>query len=130
MSNHTGQEGVAKFADSAIAELRSFTVTETAETVDDTVKGDAWRTNKVTLKSWTAEAVALWDETDTNGQQACTIGAEGVFTFCFEGDTAGDTIQTGTGIVTERSIESPEDGLVPINLSIQGTGALVEGVAT
>jgi hypothetical protein len=126
MATHTGNEGVVKIGANTVAEVRSFTVTETAETVDDTVKGDTYRTKKVTFKSWTAEVGVLWDETDTSGQGAMTVGTEVTLNLYPEGDTSGDTYLTGQAIITEREITSDLDGLVEASLSCEGNGALTE----
>lgn len=126
MATHTGNEGVLKIGANTMAEVKSFTVTETADTAEDTAKGDDWRTFKTTFKSWTGEVEVHWDETDTTGQEACTIGAEVTVGLYFEGDASGDTYHTGSAIITERSIESPDDGIVSMKLSLKGNGALTQ----
>jgi predicted secreted protein len=126
MATHTGNEGTLKIGASTMAEIKSFTVTESADVAEDTAKGDDWRTFKTTFKSWSAEIEVHWDETDTTGQGACTIGAEVTVGLYFEGATAGDVAHTGSAIITERGIESPEDGIVPMKISLKGNGALVE----
>lgn len=124
MANHLGNEGTVKFAANAIAEIKSFEITETADTVEDTVMGDSWKTHQVTHKDWSAQVTVLWDETDTLGQAACTIGASGAFAFYPEGAGSGDTYLSGTGLVTSRQISSQHNGLVEMTLQVKGTGAL------
>jgi hypothetical protein len=124
MATHTGNEGILKIGASSMAEIKSFSVTISAAVAEDTAKGDDWRTYKKTFLSWTAEVEAHWDATDTTGQGACTIGATASLDLYFGGDASGATHHTGSAIVTERSIESPEDGIVPMKLSLQGTGEL------
>lgn len=124
MANHLGNEGSVKFGANAIAEIKTFEITETADTVEDTVMGDTWKTHQVTHKGWSGSVTVLWDETDTNGQAACTIGASGTFSFYPEGSGSGDTYLTGTGLVTSRAIASQYNGLVEMTLQVQGTGAL------
>jgi len=126
MATHTGNEGVLKIGANNMAEIVSFAVTESAEVAEDTAKGDQWRTYKQTFKSWTAEVEAHFDETDTNGQVACAVGAAVTVGLYFGGEASGDLYHTGAAIITERNIESPEDGIVPIKLSLQGNGALTE----
>ena len=67
-----------------------------------------------------------WDETDTSGQGALTVGAEVTLNFYPEGATSGDTYYGGTAIVTGRTINSSFDGLVEASLTLQGSGALTE----
>lgn len=124
MATHTGSEGTVKVGSDAIAEIRSFSIEETADTLEDTTMGDTARTYKSSLTSFTGSVDVLWDETDSTGQGALTIGAEVTLNMYPEGDTSGDTYLTGTAIVTSRSINSTFDGLIEMSISVQGTGAL------
>ena len=126
MATHKGSEGVVKVGANTVAEVRSWTVTESADTLEDTSMGDTARTYKSSLTTFTGSLDVFWDETDTNGQGALTIGAEVTFNVYPEGDTAGDTYYTGTAIVTEVSRTASFDGLVEASVSLQGTGALSE----
>ena len=124
MATHTGSEGTVKVGSNAIAEIRSFSIEETADTLEDTTMGDTARTYKSSLTSFSGSIDVFWDETDTTGQGALTIGAEITLNLYPEGDTSGDTYLTGTAIVTSRSVSSSFDGLVEMSISVQGTGAL------
>jgi len=124
MATHTGSEGTVKVGANAIAEIRSFSLEETADTLDDTTMGDTARTFKSSLTSFSGSVDVLWDETDSSGQGALTIGAEVTLNLYPEGDSAGDTYLSGTAIVTGRSISSSHDGLVEMSISVQGSGAL------
>ena len=124
MATHTGSEGTVKVGSNAIAEIRSFSLDEQADTLDDTSMGDTARTFKSSLTSFSGSVDVLWDETDSSGQGALTIGAEVTLNLYPEGDSAGDTYLSGTAIVTGRSISSSHDGLVEMSISVQGSGAL------
>ena len=124
MANHVGNEGTVKFATNTVGEIRGFEITEQVDTVDDTVMGDTWKTNKTTHKSWSASMRVLWDETDTLGQAACAVGAEGAFAFYPEGASSGDTYLSGNGIVTSRAITTSHDGIVEMAIQVLGSGAL------
>jgi predicted secreted protein len=126
MATHKGSEGVVKVGANTVAEIRSYTITESADTLEDTSMGDSARTYKPSLTTFTGSIDALWDETDTTGQGALSIGAEVTFAVYPEGDTSGDTYYTGTAIVTEVSRTGSFDGLVEASVSLQGTGALSE----
>lgn len=126
MATHTGSEGTVKVGSNAIAEIRSFSIDQQADTLDDTTMGDTARTFKSSLTTYTGTVDVLWDETDTNGQGALTIGAEVTLNLYPEGDGSGDTYYTGTAIVTGRTINSSYDGLVEMSISVQGSGALTE----
>jgi len=124
MANHVGNEGTLKFSENAIGELRDFEIAEEIGTVDDTVMGDSWETHKTVQKKWSGSANVLWDETDTLGQAACTIGASGVIKAFPEGVGAGGTYLTGTATITSRTISSSHNGLVTMAIQFQGNGAL------
>jgi len=126
MATHTGSEGTVKVGSNAIAEIRSFSIEQSADTLEDTTMGDTARTYKSSLTTYTGTVDVLWDETDTSGQGALTIGAEVTLNLYPEGDTSGDTYYTGTAIVTGRTINSSYDGLVEMSISVQGSGALTE----
>ena len=124
MATHTGSEGTVKVGSNAIAEIRSFSIEESADTLDDTTMGDTARTYKSSLTTFSGSVDVLWDETDSSGQGALTIGAEVTLNLYPEGDASGDTYLSGTAIVTGRSISSSHDGLVEMSISVQGSGAL------
>jgi hypothetical protein len=124
MATHTGSEGTVKVGANAIAEIRSFSIEESADTLEDTTMGDTARTYKSSLTTYTGTIDVLWDETDTTGQGALTIGAAVTLNLYPEGDTSSDTYYTGTAIVTGRTINSSFDGLVEMSISVQGSGAL------
>ena len=125
MATHTGSEGTIKIGSDTLGELRSFTLESTAETIEDTSMGDTSRTYKVGLKTFTGTASVFFDETDT-AQNALVAGAEITLNVYPEGASSGDTYYSGTAIVTGRTINSSFDGMVEMEISFQGTGALTE----
>ena len=128
MATFKGSDGVVKAGGNAIAEIRSFSVEQTADTIEDTKMGDTARTYKSSLTTFTASIDALFDDTDT-AQTAMTIGAELAFIFNPEGSSTGDYQLSGTGIVTGISQTQSFDGLVERSFTVQGTGALTIGTA-
>ncbi len=126
MATHTGSEGTLKVGSSAVAEIRSYTINETGETIEDTSMGDTSRTFKAGLKTFTASVEVFWDETDTTGQGALDVGSEVTLNVYPEGDTSGDTYYSGTSIVTGKTVTGSFDGMVEASFELQGTGALTE----
>ena len=53
MATHAGSEGTVKVGSNAIAEIRSFSLEETADTLEDTTMGDTARTYKSSLTTFT-----------------------------------------------------------------------------
>jgi len=124
MATHIGRDGVVKVGANSVAELRSFSIDETGDTVEDTVMTDAARSYISTLTSFTGSADVYWDETDTSGQGALTVGASVTIGFYPEGETAGDTYYSGTCIVTGVNRSASFDGMVEASITFQGSGAL------
>jgi|TARA_Y100000114_G_C11717178_1_gene306585 hypothetical protein len=126
MATFSGSAGVVKAGGNAIGEIRSFTVDQTGDTVEDTAMGDTTRSYKATLNTFTASIDALFDDTDT-AQTAMTIGSSLAFLFQPEGSGSGAFQLSGSGIVTGISQTQSFDGLVERSFTVQGTGALTIG---
>ena len=130
MATLTGNNGTVKVGSVAIAEIRSFSVDETMDTIESTAMGDTYRTFETSLKSWNGSVDIFFDDTDATGQGALTVGSEVTVNFQVEGDTTGDHLLSGAAIVTGRTINSSFDGLVEASLTLQGDGALTEGTVS
>ena len=124
MATHLGKEGTVAVGSNSIAEIRSFSIDETIDTVEDTSMGDASKSYLASIKDFSGSIDVLYDETDTNGQTALAVGATVTLNFAPEGTASGDVKLTGSAIVTGKSINSSFDGLVEASISIQGTGGL------
>jgi predicted secreted protein len=123
MATHKGSEGTLKVGTDSLAEIRSYSLEESADTLEDTSMGDSARTYKSSLTSFSGSVDVFWDETDT-AQNALTIGSEVTLNVYPEGADSGDTYYTGTAIVTGVTRSASFDGLVEASVSVQGTGAL------
>jgi predicted secreted protein len=126
MATHKGSEGTVKVGSNAVAEIRSYSIEESADTLEDTSMGDSARTYKPSLTSFSGSLDVFWDETDTSGQGALSIGSEVTLNVYPEGDASGDTYYSGSAIVTGVSRTGSFDGLVEASISVQGNGALTE----
>jgi len=124
MATHTGSEGTVKVGANTIAEIRSFSIDETGDTLEDTTMGDTARTYKSSLTSFSGSVDVFYDETDATGQGALTVGSEITINAYPEGDTAGDTYKSGSAIVTGVSLTSSFDGMVESSITFQGNGSL------
>ena len=129
MANHTGSEGVVKVGANTIAEVTAWTIDESAATIDDSTLDDTVTTMKTGRSSWTGGIECFWDETDTSGQEALTVGAEITLNLYPEGDTTGDQYATGSVLITGISMGGAIDGIVTRSFSYQGSGALTWGAA-
>ena len=124
MATHLGKEGTVQVGSNAIAEIRGFSIDETIDVVEDTSMGDSSKTYLASIKDFSGSVDVLYDETDTNGQTALSIGSSVTLNFAPEGTDSGDVKLTGTAIVTGKSVTSSFDGLVESTITVQGTGGL------
>ena len=124
MATHLGKEGTVQVGSNAIAEIRGFSIDETIDVVEDTSMGDSSKTYLASIKDFSGSVDVLYDETDTNGQTALSVGSSVTLNFAPEGTDSGDVKLTGTAIVTGKSVTSSFDGLVESTITVQGTGGL------
>ena len=124
MATHLGKEGTVQVGSNSIAEIRGFSIDETIDTVEDTSMGDSSKSYLASIKDFSGSVDVIYDETDTNGQTALSVGSSVTLNFAPEGTASGDVKLTGTAIVTGKSITSSFDGLVESTITVQGTGGL------
>ena len=128
MATFSGSDGVILVGTDQVAEVRSYSIDETMDTLEDTSMGDTSRTYKTSLKSFSGSADVFFDDTDTSGQGALTVGTSATLNIQMEGNTTSDHKLTGSAIVTSRSIGVTSDGINTATYSLQGTGGLTETV--
>ena len=124
MATHKGSEGLVKVGSATVAEVKSYSLEESADTIETTKMGDAARSYLPSLTSFSGSVDCFWDETDTAGQVALTPGASVTLVFYPEGEASGDTYYSGTALVTGKTITGSFDGMVEASISVQGTGAI------
>ena len=123
MAIHKGSEGTVHVGTDAVAEIRSYSVEETADTLETTSMGDSARTHLASLTSFSGSLDVYWDEADT-AQVALTVGTSVTLKFYPEGTASSAKYYSGTAIVTGVSRTASFDGLVEASISVQGTGVL------
>jgi len=128
MAIHKGSEGTVHVGTDAVAEIRSYSVEETADTLETTSMGDAARTHLASLTSFSGSLDVFWDEVDT-AQIALTVGTSVTIKFYPEGTASSAKYYSGTAIVTGVTRSASFDGLVEASISVQGTGALTLATA-
>jgi hypothetical protein len=126
MATYLGNDGVVKVSSGAIANVRSWSLEETAATQETTTMGSTVATHVATISSWSGSCDVFWDPDDTDGQTALAVKSEVTINFQPEGATTGDTLWTGTALVTGHSKTASHDGLVEASITLQGTGALTQ----
>jgi predicted secreted protein len=125
MASYTGQDGVLKLDGTAVAELRSFSIETTTETIEDTTMTDSSRTYRKGLEAFSGTADVFFDDTHHDDIAALNGGTTAVTLEAYPGGiTAGYPRLFGNVIVTGYSITAALDGMVEASISFQGTGDL------
>ena len=126
MATHTGSEGVIKIGSTVLGELRSYTLEQTSDTIEDTSLGDSSRSYKTGLKGFSGSASLFFDEADA-GQLLVNAGSAITINLSPEGTTAGDKFFSGDAIVTGYNVSASFDGMVEAEMTFTGTGAVTVG---
>ena len=126
MATHTGSEGNIKIGSTILGELRSYTLEQTSDTIEDTSLGDSSRTFKTGLKGFSGSASLFFDEADA-GQLLVTAGSSITINVSPEGSSSGDKYFAGDAIVTGYNVSASFDGMVEAEMTFTGTGAITVG---
>ena len=124
MATHTGSAGTVKVGSNAVAEVKNWTLDQSQDTVETTKLGDTVKTFSATQSSSSGTMDCFWDETDTSGQGAMTIGTTVVLNLYPEGSDSGDTYYSGSAIINSIGVSQSHDGIVERAFGFQITGAV------
>ena len=124
MATHVGTSGVVKVGTDTVAEVTGFTIDQSADVVEDTSLTDSSKSYLSLRNDATGTIECHWDETDTTGQGALTVGASVTLNLYPEGDDSGDTYYTGTAIVTGLSQSISLDGVIARTVNVQFSGGI------
>jgi len=124
MANHKGSEGLVKIGTATVAEVKDWSLSETADTIEDTTMGDVARTRKPSLTSASGTISCFWDETDANGQIAMQAGSEVALKLYPEGSASGDYFASVSAIITTQDASAAMDGMVEASFSFESNGAV------
>lgn len=128
MANLSGNDGDVTISANTIAEVLSFSLTEGVNVIDDTTIGDTSDTHKIGTTNWSGSISCFWDDSDSNGQEAMTIGASVEVHLRPEGAGAGNIDFTGTASVTSIERAVTNNSITTVNFSFQGSGNLTRTV--
>ena len=133
MATTKGSSGVVKLAVSggsvaAMGEVRSFTLSESADTIEDSVMGDTARTYLSSLTSATLSMDVYWDDADAV-QLVMDSGAALDWELYPTGTGTGEKYYSGGGILTSKSLTASFDGMVEGSFALQVSGAVTEATA-
>ena len=129
MAVHKGSEGVVKIGANTVAEVVGFSVDETCDTVESTALSNSARSYVSDLVGFSGTIDCHWDETDSTGQGAMTVGSSVTLNLYPEGSASSATYYTGTAIITSISRANAIGSIVSASFSFQGTNALTSATA-
>lgn len=124
MATFHGKNGVLKIGANTVAEVKSFEINETADVADDSSMGDAAHTHLAGMTDWSGSVSCWWDDTDTTGQEAMTVGASVTINFYPEGDASGDRQGAGTATIVSVGAQVDMGDIVAREFELKGNGAI------
>lgn len=116
MTTQTGNLGTLDFGGSTITELKSWSLEEAAEQIDDTAMGDTNRTSKSGLPNANGSIEVHYDEADSV-QESMDAGASGVLILYPKGNSSGNPRITLTVQITSRGQSGAIDEILPQSFS-------------
>ena len=123
-----GSAGVIKSGATTIGEVKSYSIDQTANTIDTTQLSDSAQTFVAGLTSFSGSCDVFWDPDDT-GQSSVGVGSSVTLNLYPEGTATSSTYYSGSVIITGVSRSGAIDGTVDATISFQGSGALAETTA-
>ena len=133
MTTYVGNAGVIKFDDDTgtlqtVAEVRSYSVEQTSDTIEKTIMGNSTRQYVSGLATFSGSADVYWDPTHfTTIDLTPTVGAVGATNKVVTLEiypTGSGTKWSGEVIVTGYTVTGSFDGMVEASISFQGTGSI------
>jgi predicted secreted protein len=129
MANYQGNNGSVKIksgADTltAVADVRTWSVTVNRETVETTAMGDDYRKYLKGLQMWNGTMDIVYNDSEA-AVVATSINpdTDAAVTVEFYGDDADGTKFVGNVIVTAFTVNASYDGLMTASVTFQGTGS-------
>lgn len=136
MSNcFNGRNGALSIGSVNVAQLTSWDLTQSADAVECTFMGQAWKQHEAGIASWEGSCEALFagDTTpgdanelvrvDTNSANTLVPGSPVALVF-YAVDGVETNKWTGDAIVTSIENSASLDDMMTVSLSFTGTGAL------
>lgn len=130
MATYEGSNGAVKVKSGSgslttVADVQSWTVDITRDTVEDTAMGDSYRTYKKGLQTWSGSMEVIYNDTsDAEITESLNPDNDNVVSVeLFPDVSVAGTKIAGDIIITSFSVSASYDGLVTASVAFQGTGA-------
>lgn len=134
MTCYAGKDGALSVGGTNVAMLTSWTVSQSAETLECAYMGVSWKDYMAGLNSWEGSAEANFTDTaSAAGMTPAQIAANEVLVgsevnLIFYPVAAGTMSFTGTAIVTSVDNNASLGDVQTVSLSFTGTGALAQDI--
>jgi hypothetical protein len=138
MATMIGNDGSVSVANIALAQVRTFSVEITADTIETTIMGQDTRSFVKGLSQFSGSADIYFDPTEFNSGVATfnpthassVVGMSGVaLKFYLDQDATNDIAFTGNCIITGYTVNTSMDGLVEASITFQGSGGTTFGAS-
>jgi hypothetical protein len=129
MAVHLGKEGEVKVGSNTVAELLTWSLTESAELIETTNLAATSRTYMAGRTTGSGNLTCHWDETDTSAQGAMVKGASLTLNMYPEGSGSGATFATFTALFETVEKNGEGTGVVGANISFTVSGDVTWGTA-
>lgn len=130
-STATDQTGATYSEYVAVAGQQGATFTRGSDNFSYNVKGDNWTYNEATYRNWEISGNGLYVYGDTafdELQDDFINGNDVIVEISFDAtETTSESYYYGTAIISDFSMECPQDNMVSYSITLMGKGALIEG---
>jgi hypothetical protein len=132
MATFVGNNGVITVGGNNVAEVRSYSIDTTADTIEKSVMGNDTRVYVKGMSTWSGSADVFWDPAHWTaaGLNAAVTGTSQVGSV----PVTLNIFPEGTGskwsgdiVITGYSVTGSMDGLIEATVSFQGSGAIAYG---
>jgi len=129
MANYQGNNGSVKIKSgsdtlTAVADVRTWSVTVNRETVESTAMGDDYRKYLKGLQMWNGSMDIVYNDSEASiVATSINPDTDAAVTVEFYGDNADGTKFVGEVIVTAFTVNASYDGLMTASVTFQGNGA-------
>jgi len=130
MATHHGKDGTCKVGSNTVAEIKSWSLDESADTVEDTAMGDSAKTYIVGTTDASGTITCHWDETDSSGQGAMTVGSSVTLNLYPEGADTGDTYASMTALINSVGVSVDMGDIIERSFGFQVTGGVTWGTVS
>lgn len=134
----TGNDGKVRVGSTDLAAVRSFSIEQTADTIETSAMGTDVRTYVKGMSTWSGSADIYFDESETNtlkdtlniaGSAHAVGGASSAVKLVLQDGGGDDKWFSGNVLITGFTINSSMDGMVEASISFQGSGAITYTIA-